>query len=110
MWFYKAEEVNRAASDPSASGDNTIIAAQGGTKRIAVLGYALQGKGTVNAKFTDGAGGSQLSLTWNFQAREGSVVPTGTEPLWIGSANTALVLNLSGSVECGVEVTWVALG
>ena len=104
------EQMLRYAAEPAASGDNTIVAAQGAGKRIAVFGYALQGGGTVTAKFTDGAGGTQLSMAWSFAVRERTGSPLGRYPLWIGAANTALILNLSGATAVGCEVTYLVLG
>lgn len=106
--FY--ESMLRYAADPATSGDNTIVAAQGAGKKIAVFGYSLQGTGTVTAKFTDGASGTQLSMTWTWQAREHCENPPGLNPLWIGTANTALILNLSGSVAVGCEITYLVIG
>ena len=104
------ENMLRYAAEPAASGDNTIIAAQGAGRKIAVFGYALQGGGTVTAKFTDGAGGTQLSMAWSFTVREKTENPPGQQPLWIGAANTALILNLSGATAVGCEVTYLVLG
>lgn len=102
--------LTRVASSASASGNTTIVAAQGAGKQIAVYAYGMQAVGTVNAKLTDGAGGSSLTLTWNFQAREGVTTPNGGNPLWLGTANTALVLNLSAAIEVGYEVSYSVIG
>jgi hypothetical protein len=91
----------------AASGDNTIIAAVGG-KALKVFRYALQAVGTVNAKLTDGTGGTQLSMLWNFQAREG--VNTGVmQPpnyLFKTTAGNALIMNLSAAIGVGYEVQY----
>ena len=104
------QEVLRVGTNVSSSGDNIVIAAPGAGKRIAVLGYVIQAHGTVSAYFTDGAAGTRLGLTWSLQAREGASVPLSPQPWWIGTANTALILNLNGAVECGVEVTYLLVG
>jgi hypothetical protein len=98
----------RVAGTASSSGNNTVVAAPGASKVIKVLSYALQAQGTVNAKFTDGPGGSDLTLSWNFQAREGAYAQPHLVPQYHfkGTANTALVLNLSGAVSCGYEITY----
>ena len=104
------ENMLRFAAEPALSGDNIIVAAQGAGRRIAVFGYALQGGGTVTAKFTDGASGTQLSMAWSFLVREHTENPPGRQPLWIGTANTALILNLSGATAVGCEVTYLIIG
>lgn len=97
-----------AVGAPSSSGDNTVISAPG-AGAIYVFGYALQATGTVNGKFTDGAAGTQKTMLWTLQAREGvsrQIAPPGY--LFKLSATTALILNLSGAVGMGVEVNyWV---
>lgn len=100
--------IKRAVGTASSSGNNTVISAPGASKIIKVITYSLQGQGTVNAKFTDGAGGSDLSMLWNFQAREGVAQPATIIPqfLFKCTSNTALVLNLSGAVSVGYEVTY----
>jgi hypothetical protein len=100
--------IKRAVGTASASGNNTAIAAPGASKVIKVINYALQGQGTVNAKFTDGAGGADLTMLWNFQAREGTNLGPQVIPQFHFkcTANTALVLNLSAAVSVGYEVTY----
>ena len=102
-------EYDQCPSDP-AQVRAFIVAAQGASRRIAVFGYALQGGGTVTAKFTDGTGGTQLSMAWSFAVREHTENPPGRYPLWIGAANTALILNLSGAIAVGCEVTYLVIG
>lgn len=101
----------------SSSGDNTVLAAQGVGKKIYVYAWNLSFSGTVNAKFTDGAGGTLLAGLYYgvVNAGAGSSVSPNTalaipEPvLWIGSANTALVLNLSGATAVGGSVSYFVL-
>lgn len=90
----------------SASGDNTLVASVPG-RRIRVMGYALSFSGTVNAQFTDGAGGSALAGLF-YGAAGGNVkadaVPPvmGSQPGWFAtSQGNALVLNLSAAVAVG---------
>lgn len=105
------EPMLRYAAAPAAAGDNTIVAAQGAGKKIAVFGYALQSGGTqTGAKFTDGASGAQLSIAWSLTVREHTENPPGRYPLWIGTANTALILNLADAVAVGTEVTYLVIG
>lgn len=100
--------IKRAVGNATTSGDNTAIAAPGASKVIKVISYALQGVGTVNGKFTDGAGGTQLSMLWNFQAREGAYAQPTVIPQFHFkcTANTALILNCSSTAGMGYEITY----
>jgi|GEM_PF-3268445 len=94
----------------ASNGDNTVIAAGGAGKSIYVYAWNISFSGTVNAKFTDGAAGTLLNgLMYGIQNAGGgnSVSPPGY--LWKGSANTGLVLNLSGAVGVGGSISyWIA--
>ncbi len=92
----------RFAKEVSANGDNQIVAAVS-AKKIRVFQYALQAHGTVNAKFTDGGAGTQKTILWKFQDREGVAEPNNGTMMWEGTANTDLTLNLSGAVTVSVE-------
>ena len=99
----------RAVGNAATSGDNTIVVAVG-SKKIKVYSYALQGVGTVNAKFTDGAAGTQLSMLWHFTANILATV-SGCEPpnyLFATTAGNALILNCSGTAGVGYEVSYWA--
>jgi len=99
--------LKRVAKNVAASGDNTIVAAVGG-KCIKVYTYALNGTGTVNAKFTDGASGTQLSILWRLLANT-AITPASVNPpsfLYKTTAGNALILNLSGAVGVEVEVSY----
>ncbi len=88
-----------------------IIVAGIPSRRIAVFSFVLQGLGTVTAKFTDGAGGANLTGAFSFQDREGLVV-SGTRPpvfLFATTVNTALVLYLSGAVGVVGFVSYMVL-
>lgn len=100
--------IKRAVGSAPSVGDNTLIAAPGVSKVIKVISYALQGTGTVSAKATDGAAGTQLTMLWNFQAREGAYAQPTVIPQYHFkcTANTALVLNLSAAVAVGFEITY----
>jgi len=105
-WEAMSVAITRTASTTSSSGNTTVIAAQGAGNKIAVYAYALQAAGTVTAKLTDGTGGTAQTLPWILQAREGANVPNGGQPLWVGTANTALVLNLTAAIATGYEISW----
>lgn len=99
--------LKRAVINLGASGDNTVIAAVA-SKVLKVYAYAIQSTGTVTAKLTDGAAGASLSLNWTLQAREGAVSAVATPPnyLFKTTAGLALILNLSGAVTVGCEVSY----
>lgn len=94
----------------SSSGDNTLIAAQGVGKKIYVFAWNISFSGTVNAKFTDGAAGTLLSGLYYgiVNAGGGNAVPPPYY-LWAGTANTALVLNLSGATAVGGSVSYYVI-
>ena len=99
--------LKRAVGSATTSGDNTAIAAVGG-KCLKVYAYALQGVGTVNNKFTDGAAGTQLSMLWILQARE-HTEPAAVAPpnyLFKTTAGNALILNCSSTAGCGFEISY----
>lgn len=99
--------LKRKAGSVNASGDNTLITAVGG-KMLKVFAYNLQGNGTVNAKMTDGASGTQLSCLWNLAAGTnvfGGVMPP-PDYLFATTAGNALILNLSSGVVVQYEITY----
>ena len=97
----------RGDFDPSSadindanSGDNTIIAAAGAGKRIAIWAILVVSDGTVDVRWEDGAGGTALTGQIPLQAREGySISSGGIVPLFVGAANTLLNLELSGAIN-----------
>ena len=95
----------RIALELSASGDNTILSPVS-AKKLRVFAYELQAHGTVNSKMTDGAAGTQLTPLWKFQDREGVTTPNNGTMLFEGTANTALILNLSGAITVSVAVSY----
>ena len=123
--------VNNAASDPvfvaprndddatafqfadindAGSGDNTIIAAAGASKHIAVWSVFLISDGTVDARWEDGAAGTAITGQVPLQVREGySYSAGGLVPLWVGSANTLLNLELSAAVNVHGSVSYSVL-
>lgn len=91
----------------SASGNNTLIAAVTG-KKIRVLAYNFMGAGAVNAKFQDGAGGTDLTgLKYIAAAGGGICAPFNPVGWFETTAATLLNLNLSGAVGVGGEITYV---
>lgn len=91
----------------SSSGNNTLIAAVA-SKKIRVLAYNLMGNGAVNAKFQDGAGGTDLTgLKYIAAAGGGICAPFNPIGWFETTANTLLNLNLSGAVAVGGEIVYV---
>ena len=95
----------------AANGDNTLLAGIPG-RRIRVTGGVLSYSGTVNAKFRDGAGGTDL--TGLYYGVANTVVPfdftaegfRGMIPHFETSQGNALVLNLSAGVAVGGHLTY----
>ena len=89
-----------AVIDVSASGDNTIVAADA-TKKIKVLGYSLVADAAVAARWKSGAG-TNISGAMSFAANGGISDGNGNSPatqwLFETAVNQALVLNLGGAV------------
>ncbi|RMG70854.1 MAG: hypothetical protein D6711_16440, partial [Chloroflexi bacterium] len=89
-----------AVINHSTLGDNTIVPAQGAGNKIAVWSILLVSDGTTDVRFEDGAGGTALTGQIPLQAREGfSISSGGFVPLFVGSANTLLNLELSAAVN-----------
>lgn len=91
----------------SSSGNNTLVSAVVG-KKIRVLAYNFIGNGAVNAKFQDGAGGTDLTgLKYIAAAGGGICAPFNPVGWFEGGTNTLLNLNLSGAVAVGGEIVYV---
>lgn len=93
----------------SSSGDNTIISAQGTGKKIYVFAWSLSFSGTVNAKFTDATIGLQDGLYYGIANSGAGASVDAPAFLFVGTANTALVLNLSASVAVGGRVSYFVI-
>lgn len=102
-------ECKSALINHAAINDNTIVSAVA-TKKIAVFAVLVVAVGTVNVTWWDGAAGTQKTGDVNLQAREGyALAVTPPAYLWIGAANTALVLNLSAAIAVDGFVSYVEL-
>lgn len=108
-----AVTLTRVAIAASSSGDNTLIAAVT-SKKIYVVAFELSFSGTVNAKFTDGASGTNLGGLYYGIANAGAANSISPDMklaipspyLFVGSTNTALILNLSAGVAVGGAITY----
>lgn len=98
--------VKHAAIAVSSSGDNTIVSAVSG-KRIFLLAYNIMSNGIVNAKWKSGASTDLTGLTYMDAAGKGKVCPYNPKAWCKTAAGEALVLNLSGAVAVGGEITYV---
>lgn len=91
----------------SSSGNNTVVAAVT-SKKIRVLGWNLVGNGAVNAKWQDGASGTDLTGLYYVAAAGGGIsVPFNPVGWFETSSNTLLNLNLSGAVAVGGSLCYV---
>jgi hypothetical protein len=96
-----------AAINASASGDNTLVAADA-TRRIKVVSYAFVCSSTVNVTWKSGAG-TNLSGAMAFIANTGIAPGTSSPsqgPILQTAVNQALVLNLSGAVQVSGHLSY----
>lgn len=100
-------EIKRAPIAVSSSGNNTLVTAVTG-KKIRVLAYNLSGAGAVNAKFQDGAGGTDLTGPKYIAAAGGFASGPFNPAGWFEtSPGTLLNLNLSSGVAVGGELVYM---
>jgi hypothetical protein len=91
----------------SSSGNNTLVAAVA-SKKLRVLAYNFMGAGAVNAKFQDGASGTDLTgLKYINSAGQGICAPFNPVGWFETTANTLLNLYLSGAVAVGGELVYI---
>jgi hypothetical protein len=89
-------------------GDNTIIAAPTGTSFIRVHGYVLDGGGTVNVTWKNGA--TALTGAMALAASVNIVAPEAPDGWFDLSPTAALVLNLSAAVQVSGHVLYSIKG
>ena len=107
MDLRRGQTILFAAIDVSASGDNTIVAADA-TRKIKVLSYNYVCDGTVAVRWKSGAG-SNLSGAKSFVANTGLCSAVGTPAgghLLETAVNQALVLNLSAAIGVRGELSY----
>lgn len=94
----------------STSGNNTIQAAAGAGKRIAVWAILVVSDGTTDVRWEDGAGGTAFTGQVPLQAREGySISAGGIVPLFVGAANTLLNMELTANVNVHGFVSYTVM-
>ena len=101
--------VQSAVINTSTSGDNTIVAAAGAGKRIAVLGCVIVSDGTTDVRWEDGASGTAKTGQIPLQVREGFVMPIGPQPWFVGAANTLLNLELTAAINVHGIVSYIVM-
>lgn len=85
----------------SASGDNTIVPAQGANKKIIMKELFLAGRGAVGGHIKSGASGSAhfASAASRFPFTSGGgFLLKGTDRRWTGDTNQPMVLNLDDTI------------
>lgn len=85
------------------SGDNTIVTAVAG-KRLLLLQYNYMANGAVNVKWRTNT--TDLTGLAYLVANTGKVAPFSPIGWCVTAAGEALVLNLSGAVAVGGELTY----
>ena len=95
-----------ASGTASSSGDNTLISAPGAGVKLVIVGLTLQLEGSTatTLRLTNGASGPTISRVLAQNQGDGLALtfPIDSRPKL--SANTALVLNLSGANACGYTI------
>lgn len=95
-----------AIDNAAATGNTTVVAATTG-KRVVVVGYAIVASGAVAVKFTDGAGGTNLTGAMALAANGGvSYAGDITTPALAASVGNALVLNAGGAVQVSGHIAY----
>lgn len=90
-----------AAIAATASGDTTLVAAQGVGNKIRVLSALVVVDTAVTVRFEDGTGGTALTGLMALAANSGFSMPYNPAGWFEGSANT--LLNLETSATAGVS-------
>ena len=105
----QTKDIKYAKISSASSGDNTIVAAVS-NKRIVVLMVILMAAATVNAKFQDGASGTDVTGLMPLIANVG--FSSGYSPVghFQTSIGTLLNLNLSGSQQVSGWIVYMLDG
>lgn len=97
--------VNRAFVNASATGNTSLVAAQGVGVRIRVLGIIAVSTLANNVKFQSAT--TDISALFPLAANAGFVLPETAHGWFQTAANEALNVNLSAATATGVQVIWV---
>ena len=91
---WQTTDVVTVKIEATTMGDNTIVAAQGASKKIVVLNYTLVVSADLSARWLSNT--TPLSGLMPLSANGGaSPVGSPDSPLIVGGANEALILNIS---------------
>ena len=88
-----------AAIAASSSGDNTVVAAQGASKKIRVFSLFLVCAGAITVRFESGAGGTALTGQMALAANGGMVLPHNPRGWFETDYDALLNLELSSAVS-----------
>mgnify|MGYP003560316392 CR=1 FL=1 len=97
--------VNRAFVNASATGNTSLVAAQGSGVRIRVLGIIAVSTLANNVKFQSAT--TDISALFPLAANAGFVLPYNQHGWFQTAANEALNVNLSVATATGFQVIWV---
>jgi hypothetical protein len=101
-------EIQSAVVNTAASGNTTIVGAQGAGVKIRVVGFFLVAAGAVVVNLQSGAGGT--SLTGPMSAITGVQLSAGpSNGLFDTAPNALLNLNLGAAVQVSGFVNWVTV-
>jgi hypothetical protein len=99
----------RAVISGATSGNNTIVAAAGGSLKIKVLSVCLVAAAAVTVRFESGADGTALTGVMSLDAKSGFVLNAPADPNchWFETAaNTLLNMELGGAVQVSGMITY----
>ncbi len=100
-------EIKYAVINEGSTGDNTLVSAVAG-KKILMISCIIISAGEVGIRFEDGAStGTYLSGIMPLTSNSGFTAPFNEGGWLIGSTNTLLNLELSGTVDIDGMLTYV---
>ena len=95
----KLHELSSQIINVAVNGDNDIVAA-GGVGIVSVIyGFWLVAAGAVNVKWKDGAASDFHPVVYLTGQGASWMLPRDGKPWYTGTANTKIILNLSGAVQ-----------
>jgi hypothetical protein len=107
--FANGKTIKRAVISGATSGNNTVVAALTGSKKIKVLSLFLVAVTAVNVRFESGADGTALTGVMSIGATGGFVLPPPADPTnhWFETAaDTLLNMELGGAVQVSGAITY----
>lgn len=95
--LWSTTDLSVVAVSTAASGDTTLVSATA-SQTTRCYRLRLTAAGTVTAKITDGAAGTVLER-FEMIAGQSVLLPLSDRPYHKGTANTAMILNLSAAIQ-----------